>query len=196
LGTVEPYQVASGKKYRVRYRNPDRRQTTKRGFATKREAEQYLASIEVAMMRGEWLDPTRSRATVSMLAGEWFAAQVQIKPTTRSGYRYALDKHILPKWGERRLNDVGHGEIQAWVNALTSTLGPSQVRQVYLVLAGVMRFAIRDGRLQKNPCDRIQLPRLVKKRRGYLTHAQVRLLAKESVGHRRVLAVLSHLRSA
>ena len=151
----------------------------KRGFATKREAEQYLASIEVAMMRGEWLDPTRSRATVSMLAGEWFAAQVQIKPTTRSGYRYALDKHILPKWGERRLNDVGHGEIQAWVNALTSTLGPSQVRQVYLVLAGVMRFAIRDGRLQKNPCDSIQLPRLVKKRRGYLTHAQVRLLAKE-----------------
>jgi integrase len=65
------------------------------------------------------------------------------------------------------------------VNGLTNSLGPSQVRQVYLVLAGVMRFAIRDGRMQKNPCDHIQLPRLVKKRRGYLTHAQVRLLASE-----------------
>jgi hypothetical protein len=119
-------------------------------------------------MRGDWLDPTRSRATVAMLAGEWFEAQIQVKPTTRSGYRYSLDKHVLPKWGERRLTDVGHGEIQAWVNGLTESLGPSQARQVYLVLAGVMRFAIRDGRLLKNPCDRIQLPRLVKKRRGYL----------------------------
>jgi len=51
------------------------------------------------------------------------------------------------------------------------------VKQIYLVLAGIMKYAIRDGRLSRNPCDGIQLPRLVRERRGYLSHAQVRELA-------------------
>ncbi len=32
MGSVTPYETAAGKRYRVRYRTPDRRQTDKRGF--------------------------------------------------------------------------------------------------------------------------------------------------------------------
>jgi hypothetical protein len=39
MGTVLAYTTADGKRYRVRYRTPDRRQTDKRGFTSKREAE-------------------------------------------------------------------------------------------------------------------------------------------------------------
>ena len=60
---------------------------------------------------------------------------------------------------------------------LGTVLGPSMVRQVYLVLAGVMKFAVRDGRLIKSPAEGVQLPRLIKRRHGYLTHEQVRALA-------------------
>ncbi|WP_163695986.1 Arm DNA-binding domain-containing protein [Mycolicibacterium sarraceniae] len=42
MATIEKYQIASGAtRYRVRYRTPDRSQTTKRGFATKRDAEAW-----------------------------------------------------------------------------------------------------------------------------------------------------------
>jgi integrase len=53
------------------------------------------------------------------------------------------------------------------------------VRQIHLVLAGVLRYAIRDGRLVNNPSDEIQLPRLGTREHGYLTHGQVRALVEE-----------------
>ncbi len=40
------------KRYRVRYRTLDRKQTGKRGFRTKREAEQFAATVGVAKLRG------------------------------------------------------------------------------------------------------------------------------------------------
>jgi integrase len=166
------------KLWRVRYRTPDRRQTDKRGFRTKREAEDFLATVEVAKMRGEWVDPTRSKVSVGEWSVAWFDAQVQLKPTTLSGYRHALDKHVLPRWGPVRLLDVAHADVQAWVTGLSTTLRPSAVRQTYLVLSGVLKYAVRDGRLPRNPCEDIRLPRLVKRHRGYLSHLQVAELAK------------------
>ena len=109
----------------------------KRGFATKREAEQYLASVEVSKMRGEWIDLTKSRVALAQFAEGWFDSQLQIKPTTRSGYRFALDKHLLPKWGSTPIADVTHGAVQTWVNQLAEKLGPSMVRQIHLVLFGI-----------------------------------------------------------
>ena len=48
MAQVVPYQTADGRRYRVRYRTPDRRQTDKRGFRTKREAELFAATVEVS----------------------------------------------------------------------------------------------------------------------------------------------------
>ena len=41
MGTIEAYETARGKRYRVRYRTPDHRQTDKRGFRTKRDADLF-----------------------------------------------------------------------------------------------------------------------------------------------------------
>lgn len=179
MGSIESYETAAGKRYRVRYRTPGRAQTDKRGLKTKREAEAFLASVEVAKMRGEWVSPERSRVTVAEWAETWYAAQVQLKATTRSGYRYTLDSHVLPKWGVARLIEIQHADVQAWVTGLTDKYAPSTVRQIHLVLFGVMKYAVRDGRIVRNPCDDMRLPRIVKHRRGYLTHEQVRQLAIE-----------------
>lgn len=179
VGSVESYATSAGKRYRVRYRTPDRRSTQKRGFRTKREAEDYLASVEVTKLRGEWVDASRSKITVGEWSQQWLAAQVQLKPTTLSGYRHALEKHVVPRWGRTRLVDVAHSDVQSWVTTLSATLGPSAVRQTHLALSGVMKFAIRDGRLARNPCDDVRLPRIVKRRHGYLSHERVAALAAE-----------------
>ena len=130
-------------------------------------------------MRGEWVDPSRGRITVAEWAEQWFAAQLQIKATTAGGYRLWIDNHIVPTWGRRRLVDVGHAEVQAWVTRLASDHAPSTVRQIYFVFSMMMKFAIRDGRVSRNPCEAVQLPRIVRKRRSYLTHMQVHRLAAE-----------------
>lgn len=114
MGTVSNYSTSAGRRWRVRYRTPDHRQTDKRGFRTKREAEEFLAGVEVAKLRGDWVNPAASRVTVGEWAEQWFAAQLQVKPTTRSGYRHSLDKHVLPRWAAIRLAEVRHSDVQSW----------------------------------------------------------------------------------
>ena len=192
MGTIEPYASAKGKRYRVRYRRPDHRQTTKRGFVTKREAEQYLATVEVAKLRGEWVDPTRSRVTVGELAEEWLAGRVRVKESTRDGYRRSLDTYVLPRWGGRRLAEVGHGEVQTWVSELAEKLAPSTVKQVFHPLRATFKYAVRDGRIIKNPTEGIQTPRNRAVKRGYLSHDQVRTLASECGGDADLIAFLAY----
>ena len=71
MGSIEPYEVASGKRYRVRYRDPKHTQRLRAGFATKRAAEEFLASITVSKSRGEYVDPTEAKVTIGSLAAEW-----------------------------------------------------------------------------------------------------------------------------
>ncbi|WP_243728497.1 hypothetical protein [Microbacterium sp. BK668] len=53
MGTITPYETASGRRYRVRYRKPDRTEGQKRGFTTMREAKLYLSMVTVSKSKGE-----------------------------------------------------------------------------------------------------------------------------------------------
>ena len=55
MANIKPYNTASGKRYRVRYRKPDGTQTDKRGFKTKREAEVWAASTTISKATGEYI---------------------------------------------------------------------------------------------------------------------------------------------
>jgi hypothetical protein len=69
MATIEPYDTKQGRRYVVRYRKPDRTQTKKRGFRTKRDAELFLASVEVSKARGEFIDATAAKALIGPLGG-------------------------------------------------------------------------------------------------------------------------------
>jgi hypothetical protein len=57
MASIEPYDTADGKRYKVRYRDPDRKSREKAGFARKKDAESFLAEMTVATNRGEYVDP-------------------------------------------------------------------------------------------------------------------------------------------
>jgi hypothetical protein len=53
MATIESYETLTGaKRYMVRYRTPQRTQTKKRGFRTKRDAQEFAATVEVEKMTG------------------------------------------------------------------------------------------------------------------------------------------------
>ena len=62
MAVVAAYETKAGKRYRVRYRTPDDRQTDKRGFRTKREAERFANTVKVAKLKGEYVNPRRRSA--------------------------------------------------------------------------------------------------------------------------------------
>ena len=75
MGTITPYETANGRRYRVRYRKPDRTETQKRGFTTMREAKLYLSMVTVSKSKGEYIDPVASRVPVRMFADSWLRSK-------------------------------------------------------------------------------------------------------------------------
>ena len=171
MGSVTPYETVSGRRYRVRYRQPNKSQTDKRGFKTKREAELYLASIELTKSRGEYVSATKSRVSVGQTAHEWVSSQVQLKPSTRAGYEAIVRTQIDPKWGLVPLGDLSYAAVQTWISDESKRVSPATVRSYHRVLSMILKYAIRDGRITRNVAEGIGLPRISRDRRQYLSHS-------------------------
>ena len=182
MATIERYQTSSGATlYRVRYRTPDRRQTDKRGFRTKREAELFAATVEVSKARGEYVAPSLGRVTVGELGPAWLDRQQgHLKPSGFRAYEGAWRVHVEPRWGTTRLCDIRFSEVQAWVSELSGRRGPVIVKTAYSVLARILDDAVRDRLLATNPARGVKLPPAVKKQNVYLTGKQLEALAREA----------------
>ena len=141
MGSVEPYETDRGRRYRVRYRDPDRRQREKAGFTRKIDAEQYLANVSVQLQRGEFLDPATARATISELGADWLASQTHLKPSALRPVESSWRVHVEPLWGRRRVSDIRHSEISAWCSQLAASKSPTVVRRAHGVLAAIHQAA-------------------------------------------------------
>lgn len=153
MGSVTPYDTSSGRRHRVRYRLPDNSQTDKRGFRAKREAELFLANVEVSKSRGEYVSANQSRVTIAEWAEQWLATQVQVKPSTGNGYESIARSAIIPKCGATPLGGLTHAGIQKWLAEESRRVAPSTTRSYHPVLSIMLKYAVRDGRLTRNPAD-------------------------------------------
>ncbi|WP_026550565.1 site-specific integrase [Arthrobacter sp. Br18] len=180
MATIEPYDTAAGRRYRVIYRTPERKQTSKRGFRTKRDAELFLASVEVSKARGEFIDPGAARATIGQLGPEWLARQSHLKPSALRPVESAWRVHVLPKWGYVAVSEIRQTAVQSWLSELGADRGATTVIRVYGVLAGILDEAVTDRRILTNPARGVNLPRKTRKPHVYLSHEQVHELAAAS----------------
>jgi hypothetical protein len=156
MATISKYQTASGATlYRVRYRTPDRAQTQKRGFKTKRDAEAFASSVEVAKMRGEYIAPTLGKVTVGELGPAWLERQRgHMKPSGFRSYESAWRVHVAPRWGKARIAEVRFSDVQAWVSEFAGTRGPVIVQTAHSVLARILDDTVRDRMIASNPARR------------------------------------------
>jgi hypothetical protein len=104
MARISRYQTASGATlYSARYYTPDRGETQRRGFTTKRDAEAFAATVEVSKLKGEYVAPALGRATVGKLASDLARSQ------TTSGRTVALPDVGVGVAGPRRAA-VGCGQ--------------------------------------------------------------------------------------
>ncbi|MGB3169051.1 MAG: tyrosine-type recombinase/integrase [Rhodococcus sp. (in: high G+C Gram-positive bacteria)] len=195
MATVDSYSTAGGKRYRVRYRTPDRRQTDKRGFKTKRDAQAFASTVEVEMMRGEYVPPGLGRITVSEFGPQWLSRkETDLKPSAYKSIETAWRVHVCPRWGTTRLADITLDSVERWIADLgRSGKGATVVIRAYGVLAGVLDSAVKAKRLAKNPARGVEnLPRKQRKSHVYLSHTEVHELADASGQHRVLVFVLAY----
>lgn len=187
------------KRWRVRW-VVDGREHTK-VFDRKPDAQAHLDRLTADVVKGTYVSPLKSAALFREIADEWLAGKGARKAKTVAGYRSLLDTLILPRWGEVKLSDITHGELQKWISGLsvngsTKThgkgLSPSRVIQTHQCVSAVLKYAIRTDRLARNVADGIELPRKGESERRYLTHKQLQALAVNAGRHETLTLVLGY----
>jgi len=170
-------------RYEATYRDPRARERSKR-FATKRDAERFLARQSADMQRGDYSDPQLGRISLEQWAEEWIATTVHLKPKTRVGYRSILDTHVLPAFGDLRVASIEQVDVRRFLAALAASgAAPGTVRNVYRVLSQVLGAAVGSGALKANPAAGIRLPRSPHAEMLFLSAEQVLRLA-DAIGGR------------
>ena len=84
------------------------------------------------------------------------------KATTTYDYETSLRLHILPTFGNKRLNIIKPSDIQLWQNKLLDKLSPRRVRNIRATFNTVFDDAMRDEIIDKNPISRVKTPKLDK----------------------------------
>jgi integrase len=195
VATIESYETSTGaKRYMVRYRTPQRTQTKKRGFKTKRDVREFAATVEVEKMTGQYVQPSLGMITVGELAPVWLSRkQSDVAASNYRTLESAWRNHVQPVWGTTRLADVDLAAVERWIAAMGKTSGATVVIRAYGVLAGILDDAVKSRRLVSNPARGVEnLPHRSTKRHVYLSPEHVGRLALQAGQHGALVLVSAY----
>lgn len=149
------YKDKNGK-WKVNYRYTDytgkSRQTTKRGFATRREA--------VAWEREQKL---RLEASLDMTFGSFVELyitdmKVRVKENTWHTKEHIIRTKILPYFKDRKIDEIKSRDIVSWQNELLThqkkngePYSPTYLKSVHSQLSAIFNHAVKYYGLRNNP---------------------------------------------
>lgn len=128
-----------------------RRQRTKGGFQTRRDAQQYLIDALAKLAAGTYASP--SKLTVGeYLTGEWLpAVAATVRPLTRARYASVVAVNVVPRIGGVRRQALSGGQLNAlYADLERDGLALGTRRLVHAVLSRALRDAERWGRVNRN----------------------------------------------
>ncbi len=146
-------------RYRACYRDARGRTRSAGTFRTKKDADRAWLQAELLLAQGRLGAADLGKLTFARYVNEiWFPNNV-LEPSTREGYRYSIDKHLMPTFGPMRMVDVLPGHVREWV-AERSAAGvtPASIRHNKIVLSAIFTTALNDQVTLLNPCRGVKTP--------------------------------------
>ncbi len=163
----------------------------RRRFPTRKQAADEYSRLRSAGNDGSYIAADRARITFAAYADIWIGG-LQVRPSTMAQYRSNLHRHLLPAFGDTRLDRIDRQHVLAFVRQLTdSGLAPATVRGIVNLLRTILRSAVDDARLSKSPCVRITLPELPPKQLAVFTDEQTAALILAVLPQHRALLLLA-----
>ena len=138
-------------KWLIQYRYKDwtgkNRKSTKRGFKTKREAEEWLRAFLLKQTRS--FDMKFSDFVIIYMDD----MKNRLREHTLINKRYVIEDKLPPYFGERRMNEISVADVRTWQNRLIQQgYAPTYLRTIHNHLSTIFNFAVRYYNLQENPC--------------------------------------------
>jgi len=136
-----------------------RRQKSKSGFATKREAESALREFIRYVDGGG--DPSPERIGLAAYLGRWLEYQHArgIRSRTLEGYEGYIRREIAPVIGGLEIAKLRPAQIRALLTRMQQRgLAPTTIAQVRSVVGSALRQAVEDGMISSNPVAAVKRP--------------------------------------
>jgi integrase len=133
------------------------------GYYTKQSASRWLTEVIDRARMGELPGMVRTGATFADGVAEylrWLEHDRVRKPSTLRDYRSVANAHLLPAFGQMRLEDLTTDQIEQWSASLAAdgTMTNRTRLKILTILHGVMERARRVWRLPRNPVSDVERP--------------------------------------
>ena len=148
----------------------------------KRKAEQLLHEAIQEYEQKKWISEDDTLFSDSIR--NWLTIiQRKVDPVTYQGYELLAKSHILPYFDESgvKLRDVTVGVLQSYIDEKSSSgrkdgsggLSPASIRRHKNILFQTLKEAVKNGKLQVNPCQFVELPKQEKYQSNYYSASQL-----------------------
>jgi integrase len=151
-------------RYQASYRDARGNKGVAGTFSTKKRAERAAVQAEALHATGRLGAADVGKLTFRRYVDEvWFPHHV-LEPSTREGYRYTIDKHLMPFFGAMRTNAILPGDVREWVSdRVAAGVSPATIRHTKIVLSAIFTTALNDGVVQLHPCRGVKTPTVPRK---------------------------------
>lgn len=178
MASVEPYETKAGRRYRVIFRTPDRKQSQKRGFTTKKAALQFASKVELSKSDGSFIDPSAGKISIAEVHELWLPSQDVLAPRTRRVNMSAYNVHVAPRWGTWPVNRITTPDVRKWVSDMQNEgKRRATILRAVHVLRSICDTAVESRKIPVNPVQKVAVQREVQESKGFLTPKQVQVLA-------------------
>ncbi|MCM3761833.1 site-specific integrase [Alkalihalobacillus oceani] len=137
-----------------------RKQTTKTGFHTKKEAQAYCADLIVKFEQGNYSEP--SKMLLDDYLEKWLVSKQQsIEKSTHNKYATLIRVHIKPLLGKIALSKLEPFHITEFYNLLATEkcLSPTTIQDVHAVIKNALNQAIKWQLINRNVASLVSKPK-------------------------------------
>ncbi len=160
-------EYGKGKRWEVRYRDPQGRQ--------RKERHEYKDDALDAEAKSRLSPAARSaQMTVGDAYKVWASGKRHLKPKTLQTYRYTWAGMIEPELGARVVSTLTAIELRSWWSRISS---PNSARHALVVMRGILDLAVADGLLPANPLASLSGGQTTRREVDPITDAQMAALA-------------------
>lgn len=146
---------------------------------TKREAQNECSRLVTELTQGSYVEP--NKMTLAAFIDRWLdQIQPKVAPRTHERYQEIARKNVVPLLGQIALAKLRPEQIAAaYAKALRSGrrdgsggLSPRTVHHMHRILKQALETAVRWEMLARNPADRVDPPKVERRKMSALDPAQ------------------------
>lgn len=161
------YNPMTGKRIRKCFYGKTRAEVRRKMSEAKQIADAGIIDMEANPTLGEWLD-------------KWYAIYTaDLSYHTKLDYNNAINRHLKPLLGDKRLKTLTAMDIQgAYSKLIRKGLSPKTIKNIHSVLHSAIKAATMPPKaiVQYNVSDYVKLPKVISKPVQVLSHDHIKFL--------------------